>query len=129
MNHKDTHDLNNGMVAWPKDADTSPKDPNQFAFDSGNDDSTVIYAVGYDEVLNYPKINIISSAVSVEDACKRAEDECGQAFPGAKAFVKAEGGPEIQQKVKELFDAEYSKLSESMPDTTITVFGHYEGDE
>ena len=26
MNHKDTHDLNNGMVTWPKDADTSPKD-------------------------------------------------------------------------------------------------------
>lgn len=27
MNFKDTHDLNNGMVAWPKDTDTSPKYP------------------------------------------------------------------------------------------------------
>ena len=24
MNFKDTHDLNNGMVAWPKDTDTTP---------------------------------------------------------------------------------------------------------
>ena len=28
MNFKDTHDLNNGMVKWPKDTDTSPsKEP------------------------------------------------------------------------------------------------------
>tara|TARA_R110002126_G_scaffold205300_1_gene352545 strand:- start:785 stop:1279 length:495 start_codon:yes stop_codon:yes gene_type:complete len=159
MNHKDTHDLNNGMVTWPKDADTSPKDQKtpvfeptythvtyplgdvqvtdeareclkrsleqtQIAIDPGNDDSNVMYTISYDEVLNYPKINIISSSISVEETFKEAQERAARELTDicdkpktyyGLAELKPEGGP--NELLMDYIKRNPAKPSESMPST------------